>query len=440
MDEKITMTSDRITMTDSSDSEKTNSCDTAILLLRESPNQATDPYKMEELKGLAGAAGYIVLAEITQRRGRDHRFQVGKGKIEEALAYNPDKLIFYNPLSPIQVFNIRSEFKAQVIDRFNLILEIFASRASTREAKLQVELAKLSYDAPHIRNALSLKMRGEQPGFRGAGAYEESMYRDIRGRIAKIRTALQNVEEKGEDRRQRRRELGFDLVALAGYTNAGKSTLLNALTNANVEANDQLFTTLSPTTRAAAMKERKMLLTDTVGFIDDLPHFLIKAFKSTLSEISEADLVLLVADASDPPEILRRKLVASHKALWDCSTSAPIITVLNKIDQLRQDEVQARLDGILDLAPNPILASARTSLGLPELMEQINRRLAPLKEIQIKLPYTSQGLSELSKLYDAAGQIQVSYEDEVVVRLKGREDTLAKAMVSKERKFCDRSY
>ncbi|MFB3763668.1 MAG: GTPase HflX [Methanotrichaceae archaeon] len=410
---------------------------TAVLLLREGPNQTADPYKMEELQRLAGAAGYDVLAEIVQRRGRDHRFQVGKGKIEEALAYNPDKLIFYNPLSPIQVFNIRSEFRAQVIDRFNLILEIFASRASTREAKLQVELAKLSYDAPHVRNALSLKKLGEQPGFRGAGAYEESMYRDIRGRIAKIRATLQNVEEMGEDRRQRRRELGFDLVALAGYTNVGKSTLLNALTNANVEAKDQPFTTLSPTTRAAEMKERKVLLTDTVGFIDDLPHFLIKAFKSTLSEISEADLILLVADASDPPEILRRKLVASHKALWDCNASAPIITVLNKIDRLSLDGIQARLEIIKDLAPNPIQASAQAGLGLPELMDHINRKLAPLKEIQIKLPYTSEGLSELSKLYDAAGHIQVSYEDEVVVRLKVREDTIAKAIVSRERKFSD---
>lgn len=428
---------ERIAILDRSVSKKMNDHGTAVLLIRESPNQMSDPYKMEELKGLAEAAGYTVLAEIVQRRGRDHRFQVGRGKIAEALACSPDKLIFYNPLSPIQVFNIRSEFRAQVIDRFNLILEIFGARASTREAKLQVELAKLSYDAPHVRNALSLKKRGEQPGFRGAGAYEESMYRDIRGRIAKIRASLQNVEEMGEGRRKRRRELGFDLVALAGYTNAGKSTLLNALTNSDVEAKDQPFTTLSPTTRAVEMKGRKVLLTDTVGFIDDLPHFLIKAFKSTLSEISEADLVLLVADASDPPEILRKKLVASHKALWDCSTSAPIITVLNKIDRLSQDEVEARLEMIKDLAPSPILASASMGLGLQELMENISRKLAPLKEILIKLPYTSQGLSELSKLYDSAGQIQVSYEDEVVVRLKGREDTIAKAILPKERKFCD---
>ncbi len=408
---------------------------TAVLLLRENPKAASDPYKMEELRGLADAAGYKVLAEITQRRGRDHRFQVGRGKIVEALSYSPDKIIFYNPLSPGQVFNIRSEFPAQVIDRFNLILEIFASRASTREAKLQVELAKLSYDAPHVRNAVSLNKQGEQPGFKGAGAYEQSMYHDIRGRIAKIRAALKDVEIMGEDRRQHRRELGFDLVALAGYTNAGKSTLLNALTNADVEARDQPFTTLSPTTRAVEMEGRKVMLTDTVGFIDDLPHFLIKAFRSTLSEISQADLVLLVADASDPPEILRRKLVASHKALWDCSSSVPIITVLNKMDRLPENDAKARLEMIKDLAPSPVLVSASSGQGLKELAERIYQRLRPLKEIQIKLPYTQEGLRELSRLYDIAELVQVSYEDELIVRLRGKEEAVAKAMVSKERKF-----
>ncbi len=248
---------------------------TAVLLMREDPHAGSEPYRMEELRGLAEAAGYRVLAEITQRRGRDHRFQLGRGKIAQAISYNPDKLIFYNPLSPGQVFNIRTEFWAKVIDRFNLILEIFAARASTREAKLQVELARLTYDAPHARQSASVRKLGEQPGFRGAGVYEQSVYRDILSRMTKIKAALQDVEVMGEDRRQRRHELGFDLVALAGYTNAGKSTILNSLTRANVAARDQPFTTISPTTRAVDMRNRKVLLTDTVGFIDELPHFLI---------------------------------------------------------------------------------------------------------------------------------------------------------------------
>jgi len=403
-----------------------NDDNTAVLLLRENPNQPPDPYKMVELRGLANAAGYRVLAEINQRRDLDHRFQIGKGKIAEALKYSPKKLIFYNALSPGQVFNIQSEYSAQILDRFNLILEIFATRASTREAKLQVELATLSYDAPQVRNALALQKKGEQPGFCGAGAYDQSMYHDIRKRMAKIRTELKDVEMMGEDRRQRRREMGFDLVALAGYTNAGKSTLLNTLTGSVVTARDQPFTTLSPTTRALEIKGHKILLTDTVGFIDDLPHFLIKAFQSTLSEISQADLVLLVADMKDSPEILRRKLVASHKALWDCGVTAPMITVLNKVDGLDESEAAAKAELIEDLAPNPVLASASSGQGLEELQERIYQQLQPLQEYQIRMPYTPESLSELSRLYETAELLQVSYGEELVVRLRGKKEAMAK--------------
>ncbi|HOU70742.1 MAG TPA: GTPase HflX [Methanothrix sp.] len=405
---------------------------TAVLLVRQSPGRPPDPYKMKELVGLARAAGYRVLAEICQRRGRDHLFQMGRGKIEEALSYRPQKLIFYNPLSPSQVYNIRSTFGAPVLDRFNLILEIFSCRAFTREAKLQVELARLSYDAPQVRSALALKKRGEQPGFRGSGAYEQSMYHDIRARMAKIRSELSSVEDKGESRRQRRREQGFDLVALAGYTNAGKSTLLNCLTGSEVKAQDQPFTTLSPTTRALDVLGRRVLLTDTVGFIDDLPHFLIKAFRSTLSEISEADLVLLVADISDPIDLLRRKLIASHKALWDCNVASPIITVLNKADRLNEREAALKAEMVRDLTPYPILASAITGQGLGLLEESLSQHLQPLSEHEIRLPYTSQGLSQLSRLYQNTELIAVRYEEELIVRLRGRKESLARAGLYKE--------
>jgi len=399
---------------------------TAVLLMRENPANPADPYRMKELRGLANAAGYLVLDEIKQRRERDHRFQIGRGKIEEALAHHPKKLIFYNPLSPTQVFNIRSEFPVQVLDRFNLILEIFASRASTREAKLQVELARLSYDAPQVRSELALKKRGEQPGFRGAGAYEQSMYHDIRGRMAKIRAELREVEAMGEGRRRRRREMGFDLIALAGYTNAGKSTLLNTLTGSGVVALDQPFTTLSPTTRALEINSRRALLTDTVGFIDDLPHFLIKAFHSTLSEIAQADLVLLVADLSDPLELLRRKLVASHKALWDCQVTAPMITVLNKVDQLDEFDARMKVDRIRDLAPNPVMVSAHSSQGLETLKELIHERLPPLKEYQIRLPYNSRSFGELSRLYRTCELLNVRYEEELILSLRGRAEDVAR--------------
>jgi len=399
---------------------------TAVLLMRENPARPEDPYRMRELRGLANAAGYRVLKEIRQRRERDHRFQIGRGKIEEALSCHPKKLIFYNPLSSNQIFNIRSEFPVGVLDRFNLILEIFASRASTREAKLQVELARLSYDAPVVRSELSLKKRGEQPGFRGSGAYEQSMYHDIRGRMAKIRAELREVEAMGEGRRKRRRELGFDLIALAGYTNAGKSTLLNALTGSGVVALDQPFTTLSPTTRALDVNGRRALLTDTVGFIDDLPLFLIKAFHSTLSEIAQADLVILVVDLSDPLDLLRRKLVASHKAMWDCQVNAPMITALNKVDQLDEFEARMKVAQIRDLAPHPVMVSAHSSQGLEGLKELIHQTLPPLKEYQIRLPYTSQSFGALSRLYRTSELLDVSYEDELVLSLRGRAEEVAR--------------
>jgi GTP-binding protein HflX len=402
-----------------------NNGTSAVLLQREEPHKASAPHSMEELRSLADAAGYRVLGEIVQKRSRDNRFQLGRGKILEALSLRPERLIFFNPLSPKQVFNI-SQLGVPVIDRFNLILEIFASRASTREAKLQVELARLSYDAPHVRDALSQSKISEQPGFRGSGAYEQSIYRDMQRRIAKIRTALESVELQGEDRRLRRREMGFDLVALAGYTNAGKSTLLNALTNARAAAKDQPFTTLSPTTRALEANGRRILLTDTVGFIEDLPHFLIKAFASTLAEISRADLVLLVADASDPLAILRRKLAASHKALWDCGVSAPIVTVLNKMDRLSAEEISYKEAHIGDLAFRPVFISAELGQGLEMLVEHIRERLKPLKEYLIRLPNTDQGKRELSSLYRREEIFSVSYGEEIVVRLRGREETASR--------------
>ncbi len=400
---------------------------TAVLLMREDPHRKR-PESMDELRGLARSAGYNVLAEITQIRGRDRRFQLGRGKIIQATAHEPDTLIFYNPLSPGQVYNIRKEFSIRVIDRFNLILEIFASRAATREAKLQVELARLTYEAPFVRAMISLRKLSERPGYRGTGSYEEAMYQDISGRMAKIRADLKGVEIRGDTRRLRLRDLGFDLVALAGYTNAGKSTLLNALTSESVAAEDQPFTTLSPTTRAIRTKERKILLTDTVGFIDDLPLFLINSFRSTLAEIVQADLVLLVVDLSDPPGILRRKLVSCHDALWDCGSYAPMITVLNKADRLTKDEISSRQQEIQDLAPNPVVVSAATGRRLDELIDHVLENLPPLEEFEIELPGTEEGMNQLSRLYEVADLLEVKYGEMIAVRLRGRRSMVARAL------------
>lgn len=399
---------------------------TAALIMREETGFDPDE-AMRELEGLAEAAGYRVLAEVRQRRGIDRRFQVGRGKIAEAISYRPDVLIFYKPLSPTQYFNIRKEFAVRVIDRFNLILEIFASRAATREAKLQVELARLTYEAPFVRSVISLRKLRERPGFGGGGAYEESAYQDIRGRISRIRSALADVERTGEERRTRRRELGFDLVALAGYTNAGKSTLMNVLTGAGVPAKDEMFTTLVPITRLLALGSRRVLLTDTVGFIDDLPHFMIKAFRSTLSEVSCADLVLLVADLSDSALEIRRKLAACHRTLWEMNISSPVITVLNKADRLDASEIGQRLEMIGDLAPEPLIVSASGGSGLEPLLDRTARLLRPSAEVSLSLPNTPEGHRELSRLCEKAELLEVAYGDRIDLLLRGREDIISRA-------------
>lgn len=401
---------------------------TAVLLFREDPKEELRPEEVAELRGLAEAAGYTVIAEVSQRRGRDRRFQLGRGKIAEAASYEPEKLIFNDPLSPGQIFNINKEFLLQPMDRFNLILEIFASRASTREAMLQVELARLSYEAPFVKTMESLKKLSERPGYRGSGRYDVSMYRDITGRMAKIRAELQAVEETGERRRKRRKEQGFDLVALAGYTNAGKSTLFNRLAEESVAARDQPFTTLSPTTRAVAAGDRRFLLTDTVGFIDDLPLFLIKAFRSTLAEIVEADLVLLVVDLSDPPELLRERVASCHEALWDCGCYAPIISVLNKVDRIDPEVALERSDLIRDLAPNPVFISAREGHGIDSLLDMIAEKLPPLEEFVLRLPSSEEGLKQLSRLYEVAEPMEVRYGEEIEVLLRGRREIVAKAL------------
>ncbi|MDX1748468.1 MAG: GTPase HflX, partial [Halobacteriales archaeon] len=291
-----------------------------------------------EIRELARAAGYEVRETLTQTRTEDAEFGFGAGKVDELVAATRENeataVICDNRLGPYQTYNLGTRLppETEVIDRFTLILEIFAQRAQTRKAQLQVELAQLRYELPRVEAKVSLARREEHPGFMGLGEYDESRERDIKSRISNIRAELERIEKTDSKRRKQRRESGFDLVALAGYTNAGKSTLLQRLADdievgenddlhpdldPTAEAQDRLFTTLGTTTRRMAMDRRDVLLTDTVGFVRDLPHWLVESFKSTLDEVYQADLVLLVVDVSDPVEEIREKLVTSHDVLCE---------------------------------------------------------------------------------------------------------------------------
>jgi GTPase len=394
----------------------------------------------DEIRDLVRAAGYTVVDECTQTRTEDAAYHFGEGKVEEladrVARTDAEAVVFDNRLGPYQIYNIGTKLPedVEVIDRFTLILDIFGQRAQTRKAQLQVELAELRYELPRVDAKVSLAKREEHPGFMGLGEYDESRERDIKAQISRINDELESIAKTEEHRREERRESGFDLVALAGYTNAGKSTLLRRLAadiavdenegrhpdlETTAESRDRLFTTLGTTTRRAEM-ERDVLLTDTVGFISDLPHWLVESFRSTLDEVYRADLVLLVVDASEPIEQIREKLVTCHDTLYE-RNEAPIVTVLNKIDAISDDELREKREALSALAPNPVAVSGKEGLNVEALTERITRELPSLEHERLVLPMVDETMSLVSWLHDNTRVDEVTYdEDHVLVEFAAR--------------------
>jgi len=403
---------------------------------------------LTEIRDLAAAAGYEVVAELTQTRTEDAAYHLGEGKAEEladlVARTGAETVVFDNRLGPYQTYNLGNKLPegVEVLDRFTLILEIFGQRANTRKAQLQVELAELRYELPRAEAKTSLAKRDERPGFMGLGEYDRSREQDIKARISRIRDELESIERKNEQRREKRRESGFDLVALAGYTNAGKSTLLRRLADdLGIEQNDQLhadldetaesedrlFTTLGTTTRRMETDRREVLVTDTVGFIQDLPHWLVESFESTLDEVYRADLVLLVVDVTDPIEEIREKLVTSHDTLYE-RNEAPIVTVLNKIDLVDDEELHRKRDALSALAPDPIAVSAKAGLNVEGLRERIDRDLPDLERERLVLPQGDDAMSLVSWIHDNAHVEDVSYGDEdVLIQFEARPSVIQQA-------------
>ncbi len=401
----------------------------------------------DEITDLARAAGYTVMGAVTQSRRADAALQLGEGKAEELATLvestGAETVIFDNRLGPYQTYNLGQLLPegVEVMDRFTLILEIFGQRAQTRKAQLQVELAELRYELPRAEAKTSLAKRDEHPGFMGLGEYDESRERDIKAQISRINDELERIERTEEQRRERRRDSGFDLVALAGYTNAGKSTLLRQLAtdlevdenedrhpdlDATAESQDRLFTTLGTTTRRADIEPRDVLVTDTVGFISDLPHWLVESFKSTLDSVYRADLVLLVVDVSEPIDEIHEKLVTSHDTLYE-RNEAPIVTVLNKIDRVSEDELDEKREALSALAPAPVAVSAHEGDNVEALLERIDTELPDWERERLVLPMTEDTMSVVSWIHDHANVEDVTYGDDVVVDFKARPAVISRA-------------
>src|ERR671923_2086021 len=271
---------------------------------------------IKEATSLAYAAGYSVEKTVNQRHITRSKYGIGRGKAEEVKELvkqlKPEVIIFDEVLKPTQQYNLASLCKVEIIDRERLILEIFELRASTAESRIQIKLAQLRYDMVRAREKVRLARAGEQPGFFGMGKYDADVYfLDIKKRSAILKKRLEREEKRRELFRIQRLRAGLSTISIAGYTSAGKTTLFNALTGESKVAGQGLFTTLSTSTRAIDLNDRKILVSDTVGFINKLPAYMIDAFKSTLQELTYSTLVLLVLDKNQPIEEVVRKLDSS---------------------------------------------------------------------------------------------------------------------------------
>jgi GTP-binding protein HflX len=372
---------------------------------------------MDELKTLAEAAGYEVVGSLEQVTHPRSRFQIGSGKVEElaemAKELNAERIVFGNELKINQVYNIAKAMGVEVIDRLQLILEIFQKRASTEEANLQIELARWRHELAHARQKVRLARLGEQPGFHGLGKYEVDVYHDsVKRQVLNIEQKLRDIRKTRRLHRTRRQKQGFQSASLAGYTSSGKSTLFNALTKENVPVNVGLFTTLSTTTRAINVHDKKILLTDTVGFIDNLPLTLVEAFYSTLEETILSDLILLIVDVSEPQDEIERKLSCCLDTIREIGAgNVSIVIVLNKIDLISVDTLNERTENLKDRLTSivPISALYRTNLDLLE--NEVNKNLIPHIYSFVTLPTTEESLSLLSWIYDHAKVHNVEYEE-----------------------------
>lgn len=395
------------------------------------------PVETDEIRSLATAAGYDVVVELTQVGPEDPGTHFGSGKVDELAAVVAETdartVVVDGELTPSQHHSLRERLPGgtELLDRYRLVLEIFDRGAGSRRAQLQVELARLRYDLPRL-------IEGADEGMLNERTEKGSPVYDVRDRIDGLERKLAESPDPAEHFRERRRDQGFDLVTVAGYTNAGKSTLLHRLADdmslaesgsrgnrsekdATASVRNRLFETLETTTRRTTIDGRPVLATDTVGFVSDLPQRLIASFGETLSEAAAADAVVLVVDASDPVDAFREKLDVSMDVLAEQGVdSAAVVTALNKVDTLDEDEIERRRAVASDLAPEPIPVSVLDGTNLDRLRERIRDRL-PTDRATLTVPNCDEAMSLVSEAYDRTAVDDVTYRgDEVRIELDGR--------------------
>lgn len=390
------------------------------------PQQKAEEY-LEELQMLVNTAGGDVVHKVLQNRDKpDVGTYVGRGKLQEIASVANEKqanmIIFDDDLSPTQARNIERETKLKILDRSGLILDIFASRAQTAAAKTQVELAQLQYILPRLtRFWTHLSRQSGGIGTKGPGETQIETDRRIIGkRISVLKEKLGKLDQQRKTQRKGRESIMR--IALVGYTNVGKSSLLNALTNTSVLAENKLFATLDSTVRRFETGSTAVLLSDTVGFIRKLPHHLVDSFKSTLDEIREADVLLHVMDASSP-SVLEYKAVVDETLKGIESDHKPTLLVFNKTDAVKDAEVLA---GLRREYPDAVFISASRGIGLSDL-QQIIEQQALTDYVKAEMNISLQNFKAISFIFDAAEVFFKKYHDEYIeISFRIRKDKLAR--------------
>lgn len=389
-----------------------------------------------EMRSLLDTLGIQVLREFRQKLRIPHKVSfLGPGKIDEIQKELEneefDIAVVNGALKPSQHHYLEMKFQKEFIDRPGVILRIFSEHAHTQEAIAQVTLAKLRYEQPFLREWIHKAKSGDRPGFMAGGAYATDVYYEhAKTHARRIERSLRDLSKQREITRTKRREQGYSLVSLAGYTNAGKSALMNKLSESSVEVDDRLFSTLSTTTRRLKGSRSNLLVSDTVGFIRDLPPDLIDAFNSTLEEIFYADLIVLVFDSSEEIHLVKSKLKTSLGILLPKIEGRSMVLVGNKIDLIDEEE-RLRVSEILtELAPSYelFLISTVTGEGLDSLKQRMNKVQDLSAEVEVELPLRDESLSLLSRLRGSC-YVTDSVSGQIVkASLRCRPEDLAKVV------------
>ena len=360
---------------------------------------------VKEALALCDTAGYQVIKIIKQKFLNKSKYGLGEGKVEELKelvdSKKPNVIIFDEILKPSQNYNLASKLKTNILDREALILEIFERNATSAESKLQIKMAELRYEMSRAKEKVRLAKKGEQPGFMGIGKFEVDVYfNDIKNRMTGIKSKLVKAGKQRALHRQGRDRIGFKTISLAGYTSAGKTTLFNTLTGETREENPKLFTTLSTTTRKIKISETDVLISDTVGFISNLPAYMIEAFKSTLEELTYTDAVILVIDISDPIIELQKKFRSCMRALEELGVDYnKIIFALNKSDLISKDEILSKVEIL-------VLKESKKCLSISSVTGENISKLKELLHVVLKNEPLIKEKNEVTKR-----EIKINYED-----------------------------